>query len=52
MIKPGSYGESLDIAGRNVHVEIEGYVDLSGPRPVEVPDSPPPVFDTGSATNH
>ena len=52
VIKPGSYGESLDIAGRNVRVEIVGYVDLSGPRPVEAPDSPPPVFDTGSATNH
>jgi hypothetical protein len=51
IIKEGSYGENLDIAGKDIHVEVDGYVDLSGPRSEEASEAAVPVFDTGSVTN-
>lgn len=37
VIRQGQYGENLNIAGRDVHVVIEGSVNLSGVRMIEKP---------------
>jgi hypothetical protein len=52
VIKEGSYGEDLNVAGRDIQVRFQGKVNLSGKRPADTPPvAPAPIGPSNTSSS-